>query len=580
MYYKLNGFNYPSLKHVFVASLPKEIQPELQRQFTIHQLDIANLSLGKIYQLAINCLERLCEQKEFFKDPIENKQPFKSACKKPHFAIKCKSKKDCTCSTKKKSHFQKFRNSEKKSHTPSRTKKSYQFFRKKNPDQSFKSKSSRCFICKKKGHFTKNCPNRPTKSVRLIEHLQDSMLLSESDDVESFFSEQEDYDEQTAFFLAEKDNHSEAEHVSVIKTVQQIQKVQPVIPIPSIKILILSGRFDKPVPIIGFVDTRAQKSMLNPSIIPSHFWEKHTEYFKAANGELFHTNLITKKPVGIQFFPRCVLWTKLVGSNLPDKDLLIGFDVLHLVKRLHITASGIRYKQMFQPYIDSLKLFSVTSSPPSYNPLKSRFFLHCSENHSQFHHPTPLSKNENFFIKLPFKLNEDINPTKATHPGMTPTDLKLAQEECSQLLKQDLIELANSKWVCQAFYVEKMFEIVIGKKRLVIDYQPLNCFLKDDKFPLPKIQSLFVHIQNAKVFSKFDLKASFWQLGIHPDDRPKTAFCIPNAHYQWKVMSFDFKVAPSLFQKAMIKIFEPIIHHALVYIDDVLSFSKDHDSHQ
>ena len=29
----------------------------------------------------------------------------------------------------------------------------------------------------------------------------------------------------------------------------------------------------------------------------------------------------------------------------------------------------------------------------------------------------------------------------------------------------------------------------------------------------------------------------------------------------------------------MIKIFRPILHHALVYIDDVLLFSKDHDSH-
>ena len=87
MYYKLNGFNDPSLKHVFVASLPKEIQPELQRQFTIHQLDIVNLSLGKIYQLAINCPERLCEQKEIFKDLIENKQPFKSACKNPIFPL-------------------------------------------------------------------------------------------------------------------------------------------------------------------------------------------------------------------------------------------------------------------------------------------------------------------------------------------------------------------------------------------------------------------------------------------------------------------------------------------------------------
>ena len=65
------------------ASLPKELQPELQRQVNLHQLDISNLSFGKIYQLAVSCLERL-----FFKDLMENRQPFKSACKKPHLKIK------------------------------------------------------------------------------------------------------------------------------------------------------------------------------------------------------------------------------------------------------------------------------------------------------------------------------------------------------------------------------------------------------------------------------------------------------------------------------------------------------------
>ena len=30
----------------------------------------------------------------------------------------------------------------------------------------------------------------------------------------------------------------------------------------------------------------------------------------------------------------------------------------------------------------------------------------------------------------------------------------------------------------------------------------------------------------------------------------------------------------------MTKIFSPILHHALVYIDDILLFSSDHDSHQ
>ena len=132
---------------------------------------------------------------------------------------------------------------------------------------------------------------------------------------------------------------------------------------------------------------------------------------------------------------------------------------------------------------------------------------------------------------------------KATHLGMPPSDLLLAKQECEQLLWQGLIEPTISDWACQAFYVEK--------KRLVIDYQPLNAFLRDEKFPLPKIQSLFVHLQDAKIFSKFDLKAGFWQLGISPSDRPKTTFCILNAHYQWTVMPFGLKVAPSLFQKAM-----------------------------
>lgn len=41
-------------------------------------------------------------------------------------------------------------------------------------------------------------------------------------------------------------------------------------------------------------------------------------------------------------------------------------------------------------------------------------------------------------------------------------------------------------------------------------------------------------------------------------------------------MPFGLKVAPSLFQKAMVKILSPILHHALVYIDDILLFSTNH----
>ena len=138
---------------------------------------------------------------------------------------------------------------------------------------------------------------------------------------------------------------------------------------------------------------------------------------------------------------------------------------------------------------------------------------------------------------------------------MTPQDLLLAQQECDQLLKQGLIEPINSQWDCQAFYVGKRTELLRGKKRLVIDYQPLNNFLQDHKFPLPNRHTLFVHLKDARIFTKFDLKSGFWQLGIHPSERYKTTFCIPNAHYQWTILPFGLKTAPSIFQKAMTAIF-------------------------
>ncbi|KAH9780591.1 hypothetical protein KPL71_008136 [Citrus sinensis] len=222
LYYKLNGFNNPALKHVFIASLPPELQPELQRQLTAFNLDIANISLGKIFQLTMLCLDRLCEQKDFFKDLIENKQPFASACKKPYLKIQCKDDKKCTCSTKKKSHFHKHSH---RSFSSKKIKKPYRDFKKNDPSQFRKKKHNCCSICKKRGHFGQNYPNKSAKAVRLIQHLQKSSILLDHEDVESNFSEQTEYDDHTTFILTESTDDSEIDEISVISTVQEINQI-------------------------------------------------------------------------------------------------------------------------------------------------------------------------------------------------------------------------------------------------------------------------------------------------------------------------------------------------------------------
>ncbi|KAH9734753.1 hypothetical protein KPL71_017488 [Citrus sinensis] len=317
-------------------------------------------------------------------------------------------------------------------------KKLYRFFRKKSSSsREFKRKhSSICFICKRKGHYAKDCPNKREKSIRLVERLQATTDYSpDKDELEFYFSEQDEPNDETVFAL-QNSSDSDSDQSQVIFH-QQLLSLDTTVPIPSIKLHILPSKFQRPIPAIGLIDTGAQRSMLNPHILPPEYWTQFEEHFKAVNGKLFTTSLITKKPIGIQIFPNCVIWTKVIGSTLPNKDILLGFDILHQIKHLQIIPTGIRVKSMFKPFTAILKLYNLSETPHSYQDISTKLLSFCPESHSEFTHPNPLWKNKSFFIKLPFKLNEDINPTKATHPGMSPSDLLLAQQECSQLLAQD-----------------------------------------------------------------------------------------------------------------------------------------------
>lgn len=99
------------------------------------------------------------------------------------------------------------------------------------------------------------------------------------------------------------------------------------------------------------------------------------------------------------------------------------------------------------------------------------------------------------------------------------------------------------------------------------------------KFPIPNKLTLFSHIAKSIHFSKFNRKTGLWKLGKHLKYWAKIIFCIPNHIYEWKIISFGLKPSPSIFQKAMIKIFLPFLYTSLVHIDDILLFSNTLDEH-
>ncbi|KAH9734820.1 hypothetical protein KPL71_017519 [Citrus sinensis] len=383
LFHKIGGINDHTLKHVFLSSLPEELQPEIRRQIANAQLDINNLSLGRLFQLALVC-----------------------------------------------------------------------------------------FICKKLGHFAKECPKNPKRSQRLVQQLQSLHQFSpDTDQIEFLYSEQESPDPGTVFALGTSDSDSDSASsteledyspVFHIRSVPSSSTQLSVQPIPSVKIQILLSKYSRPIPAIAFIDTGAQHSILNPAILPPETWISNENHFRAASGKLFSTKLRTKSRIGIQLFPKLTVWTHVIGSTLPDKDLLLGFDILFQAQKIQVLPTGLRFQSMFQPYTDQLKLYHLAQSPPDYQSISAQLLRFCPPNHLAFAHPHPLWKNPAHFVKLPFKLNEDLNPTKTTHPGMPPSELQLAQTECAELLAQGLIEPTTSQWACQAFYVNKRAETLRG----------------------------------------------------------------------------------------------------------------------
>ncbi|KAH0665236.1 hypothetical protein KY285_026442 [Solanum tuberosum] len=147
---------------------------------------------------------------------------------------------------------------------------------------------------------------------------------------------------------------------------------------------------EKEVNVISGIETpHIQEQLYQCSTLLSFQRSNGFHIFNTTPNGIFTTRVTTKNPITIEFFPSVQFRTKLLGSIIPWMDLIIGFDI---------------YKQLN----DRLKCQLVEES--------------CDDSHREFmkKHDKTLWLNEEFFIRLPPKRNENINPTRAIHSGMNP----------------------------------------------------------------------------------------------------------------------------------------------------------------
>lgn len=153
---------------------------------------------------------------------------------------------------------------------------------------------------------------------------------------------------------------------------------------------------------------------------------------------------------------------------------------------------------------------------------------------------------------------------------------KEAENEIHRMLDNNIIEPSNSPWSSPVVLVTKRD----GSLRFCIDYRRLNNITYKDSYPLPLIQDSLDKLGGMKWFSTLDLASGYWQVAMDPKDIQKTAFVTSQGLFQFKVMPFGLCNAPATFERLMEHVLAGLHYETcLIYLDDVIIFSSDFDSH-
>jgi hypothetical protein len=280
--------------------------------------------------------------------------------------------------------------------------------------------------------------------------------------------------------------------------------------------------------------------------------------------------------------------TGKVMLGLPFITLLYPFTIDHNGLITYPMDENVKFKFLAKPELSQLDAYKSNSISKSINLIKSKtqqveflqeeikvkrieeqlsrkilqqkiqFFENRIKSEVCSDLPTAFWHRKKYTVSLPYvkDFDEGKITTKARPIQMSQETMEFCRNEIEDLLSKGKIRKNKSPWSCSAFYVQKNAELERGAPRLVIN-----------------------RLNGSIIFSKFDMKSGFWQIQIYEKDKNKIAFVTPLGQYEWNVIPFDLKNAPSEFQNIMNDILSPLSKYSIVYIYDVLIFSKFIEEH-
>ena len=148
--------------------------------------------------------------------------------------------------------------------------------------------------------------------------------------------------------------------------------------------------------------------------------------------------------------------------------------------------------------------------------------------------------------------------------------------QIDNMLERNVIRHSTSPWASPVVLVRKKD----GTMRFCIDYRRLNEVTVRDAYPLPRIDDSLDALAGAAWFSTLDMLSGYWQVDVAEDDKCKTAFTTHRGLYEFNVMPFGLCNAAGTFERLMQAVCGGLRWDiCLIYLDDILIFSKTFDDH-
>ena len=160
---------------------------------------------------------------------------------------------------------------------------------------------------------------------------------------------------------------------------------------------------------------------------------------------------------------------------------------------------------------------------------------------------------------------------------MSVSELQELKQQLTDLLQTGIVRPSTCPFGSTVLFVRKK----VGLLRLCVDYRALNKLTIKNAYTLPRIDDLLDQLHGARYFSKIDLRSGYHQIRVAEQDIPKTAFRTRYGHFEFTVLPFGLCNAPATFQRLMNDVFRPYLDKfVIVYLDDILVFSKTAEEHQ